>query len=71
VPYIPGGDCCGIVVETAPNESYFAVGAVVAAMFIAPRDALAQYARVSTSVCEKTPDLTLIPPVAAAALCDC
>lgn len=69
-PYIPGGDCCGMVVEVAPDEPYFCVGDVVAARFtVAPRDALAQYARVSTSVCEKIPDdPKLLSPVAAAAL---
>jgi NADPH:quinone reductase-like Zn-dependent oxidoreductase len=71
-PYIPGGDCCGIVVEVAPNEPYFCVGDVVAARFtVAPRDALAQYARVSTSVCEVITDDSkqhFISPADAAAL---
>ena len=66
-PYVPGGDCCGIVVETPTNESYFQKGDIVAARFtVAPRDAMAEYARVSTTVCEKVPDK--VSPEAAAAL---
>jgi NADPH:quinone reductase-like Zn-dependent oxidoreductase len=68
-PYVPGGDCCGIVVETAPDEAYFKKGDVVAARFsVSPRDAMAEYARVSTTVCDKVADTKLIPPVDAAAL---
>lgn len=73
-PYVPGGDCCGVVVETAESEPYFAVGDVVAARFtLAPRDALAEYARVSASVCDRVPALDggtklLLSPVEAAAL---
>ncbi|CAB9497695.1 furan-3-one reductase [Seminavis robusta] len=68
-PYIPGGDVAGIVVETAPDETYFQKGDVVAARFtVAPRDAMAEYARVSTSVCEKVSDTKKISPAAAAAL---
>lgn len=68
-PYIPGGDCCGVVMETMPDEKYFQKGDVVAARFTtAPRDAIAEYARVSTTVCEKVKNTTKISPLAAAAL---
>lgn len=72
-PYIPGGDCCGIVVETQQNETYFMKGDIVAARFtVAPRDAMGEYARVSTSVCEKVVNSIItdhqISPEAAAAL---
>eukprot|EP00934_Nitzschia_sp_Nitz4_P007581 Nitzschia sp. Nitz4//scaffold382_size14485//9074//10243//NITZ4_008937-RA/size14485-processed-gene-0.7-mRNA-1//1//CDS//3329549920//7571//frame0 len=68
-PYIPGGDCCGIVVETQPDEEYFQKGDLVAARFtVAPRYALGEYARVSTSVCEKIEDPSKITPAEAAAL---
>eukprot|EP00121_Abeoforma_whisleri_P006615 Awhi_evm1s6020 len=67
-PYIPGGDCCGIVMETCPEETYFQKGDIVAARFTnAPRDGLAEYARVSTVVCEKV-DISKITPEDAAAL---
>eukprot|EP00565_Helicotheca_tamesis_P008582 CAMPEP_0185728792 /NCGR_PEP_ID=MMETSP1171-20130828/4191_1 /TAXON_ID=374046 /ORGANISM="Helicotheca tamensis, Strain CCMP826" /LENGTH=383 /DNA_ID=CAMNT_0028397535 /DNA_START=32 /DNA_END=1183 /DNA_ORIENTATION=+ len=66
-PYIPGGDCCGIVVDPG-NSTYFKKGDVVSARFAAvPRDGIAEYARVSSSVCEKV-DTKKISPVAAAAL---
>ena len=66
-PYIPGGDVCGQVVEVPANETYFQVGDIVAARFtVAPRYGLAEYARVSTTVCEKVQDR--ISPVEAAAL---
>lgn len=68
-PYIPGGDCCGIVVETQEDEEYFQKGDIVAARFtVAPRDAIAEYARVSTNVCEKVKDTKILSPEAAAAL---
>mmetsp|Transcript_38147 Transcript_38147/g.70408 ORF Transcript_38147/g.70408 Transcript_38147/m.70408 type:complete len:400 (-) Transcript_38147:152-1351(-) len=68
-PYIPGGDCCGVVMETMPGETYFQKGDVVAARFtVAPRDAMAECARVSSVVCEKVTDTNKIPPEAAAAL---
>jgi NADPH:quinone reductase-like Zn-dependent oxidoreductase len=64
-PYIPGGDCSGIVWEI-PNEAEaddskdkcpFQVGDRVAARFVeGPRGALAEYAVVDTRVCEKIPD---------------
>ena len=67
-PYIPGGDCCGIVVQTNPQDDYFQVGDVVAARFTnAPRDAMGEYARVSTTVCEKV-DTSLVSPDEAAVL---
>lgn len=68
-PYIPGGDCCGIVTEVQPEETYFEVGDLVVARFSnAPRDALAEYGRVSTTVCEKLGKDSSITPVEAAAL---
>lgn len=62
-PYIPGGDCSGIVWEI-PQEAKdheenfpFQVGDRVAARFAeGPRGALAEYAVVDTRVCEKIPD---------------
>ena len=67
-PYIPGGDCCGIVVDPGTNGEYFQKGDVVAARFTAaPRDAMAEYSRVSASVCEKV-DTTKVTPEAAAVL---
>jgi NADPH:quinone reductase-like Zn-dependent oxidoreductase len=70
-PYIPGGDCCGIVIDPGTgntgsgsddgdnvNSNYFQKGDIVAARFtVAPRDAMAEYARVSSTVCEKV-DMT-------------
>jgi len=59
-PYIPCGDCCGIVVEIPPEaakDSHFEVGDRVAVRFAhGPRDALAEYAIVKTAVCTKVPD---------------
>jgi len=61
-PYIPGGDCSGIVWKvsdealTDPNFP-FSVGDRVAARFTeGPRGALAEYSIVDTTVCEKIPD---------------
>ncbi|KAG7361575.1 alcohol dehydrogenase [Nitzschia inconspicua] len=62
-PYIPGGDCAGIVLEI-PREATdnddalpFQVGDRVAVRFVeGPRGALAEYAVVDTRVCEKIPD---------------
>lgn len=62
-PYIPGGDCSGIVWEI-PTEAKnsernfpFQVGDRVAARFVeGPRGALAEYAVVDTRVCDKLPD---------------
>lgn len=60
-PYIPGGDCCGIVVELPERNSNddlpFRVGDRVAARFVdGPRGALGEYALVSTLVAAKVPD---------------
>ncbi|KAL7542672.1 hypothetical protein ACHAWF_007227 [Thalassiosira exigua] len=67
LPYIPGGDCCGIVVDPG-SSTYFQKGDVVAARFtVAPRDAMAEYGRVSSTVCEKV-DTSKVTPEAAAAL---
>ncbi|KAL3939816.1 MAG: hypothetical protein SGARI_001230 [Bacillariaceae sp.] len=66
-PYIPGGDVCGIVMETMPEENYFQKGDIVTARFtVAPRDGIGEYSRVSSSVCDKVPDG--VSPEAAAAL---
>jgi len=68
-PYIPGGDCCGVVVDVPDTETYFRRGDVVAARFtVAPRDAAAEFARVSATVCEKVTDVDKVSPVQAAAL---
>lgn len=68
-PYIPGADCCGIVMEIQPDEPYFKKGDRVAVRFSnAPRDALAEYARVSSTVCEKMAVTQNLSPLAAAAL---
>jgi len=61
-PYIPGGDCSGIVWQIPPEASEdpdypFKVGDRVAARFAdGPRGALAQYAIIDIRVCEKIPD---------------
>lgn len=63
-PYVPGGDCCGIVVELPPesgpggkNPVPFAVGDRVVARFVdASRGALGEYALVSTAVADKVPE---------------
>jgi NADPH:quinone reductase-like Zn-dependent oxidoreductase len=71
-PYIPGGDCCGIVVELPEQQQQqeelpFKVGDRVAVGFLeAPRGALAEYAIVSHIVAYKVPDS--ISSVDAAAL---
>jgi len=68
-PYVPGGDCCGIVMETMPGETYFQKGDVVAARFtVAPRDAMAEYGRVSSVVCDKVLDTNKVTPEGAAVL---
>lgn len=68
-PYTPGADCCGIVTEVQPGETYFQRGDLVAARFSnAPRDALGEYARVSTTVCEKVDPSSSLSPLEAAAL---
>jgi NADPH:quinone reductase-like Zn-dependent oxidoreductase len=58
-PYIPCGDCSGVVVEIPKEatDSPFKVGDRVAARFVVgPRDALAEYALIHQGVCEKVPD---------------
>ena len=70
-PYIPGGDCCGIVVELPEQQQQqeppFKVGDRVAVGFFeAPRGALAEYAIVSQLVAYQVPDS--ISSVEAAAL---
>lgn len=61
-PYIPGGDCAGVVAAVpdgaADDPKYpFEVGDRVAARFVeGPRGALAEYAVVDITVCEKLPD---------------
>jgi NADPH:quinone reductase-like Zn-dependent oxidoreductase len=61
-PYIPGGDCSGIVVELPENAEElkipFRVGDRVAARFAleGPRGALGEYSLVSHLVADKVPD---------------
>lgn len=61
-PYIPGGDCSGIVwqipTEASNDPNYpFQVGDRVAARFMeGPRGALAEYSIIDITVCEKIPD---------------
>jgi len=58
-PYIPGGDCCGIVVELPKDvkDLPFKIGDRVAARFVeGPRGALGEYALVSSKVAEKVPE---------------
>jgi NADPH:quinone reductase-like Zn-dependent oxidoreductase len=71
-PYIPGGDCCGIVIDlpTKVDPKHplpFQVGDRVVARFTEkPMGALGEYAMVSTLVADKVPDS--ISSVDAAAL---
>lgn len=70
MPYIPGGDCCGVIVDMG-NESSddlgFGVGDRIAARFVdGPGGALAEYALVSTKMTDKVPNG--ISPTEAAAL---
>eukprot|EP00538_Stauroneis_constricta_P008993 CAMPEP_0119563174 /NCGR_PEP_ID=MMETSP1352-20130426/22630_1 /TAXON_ID=265584 /ORGANISM="Stauroneis constricta, Strain CCMP1120" /LENGTH=378 /DNA_ID=CAMNT_0007611719 /DNA_START=133 /DNA_END=1269 /DNA_ORIENTATION=+ len=75
-PYIPGGDCSGVIVELPDDyeEAYFKVGDYVSVRFNeVPRGALAEYAVVSMNVCDKVPASTsgaasTISPDEAAAL---
>lgn len=61
-PYIPGGDCSGIVwkipEEASKDPDYpFQVGDRVAARFTeGPRGALAEYSIIDITVCEKIPE---------------
>lgn len=73
-PYIPGGDCCGIIVEVSDQKGKydkdinFELGDSVAVRFFDfPRGCLTEYAIVHKCVCEKV-DLTQTSPEAAAAL---
>lgn len=73
-PYIPGGDCCGIIVELSDRKGKydkdidFKQGDSVAVRFFDfPRGCLTEYAIVHKCVCEKV-DLTQLSPEAAAAL---
>lgn len=60
MPYIPGGDCCGFVVDMgneSPDDLGFNVGDRVAARFVdGPMGALAEYALISTKMCDRVPD---------------
>jgi 2-methylene-furan-3-one reductase len=57
MPYVPCGDCCGIVVEIEDPDLPFQVGDRVAARFVdRPRGALGEYALVSVRVADKVPD---------------
>lgn len=61
MPYVPCGDCSGIVVEipsTEDNKDFpFKVGDRVAARFVeGPRDSLAEYALVHQAVCDIVPE---------------
>lgn len=59
MPYVPGGDCCGIVVELPENtdDLPFKVGDRVAVRFDEkPAGALGEYALVSTRIAAKVPD---------------
>lgn len=59
-PYIPGGDCCGTVVDMGDalaEDLGFDVGDRIAARFVdGPMGALAEFALVSTEMCGKVPD---------------
>merc|ERR1719329_1652301 len=80
-PYIPGGDCSGIVVEVSNDDKRkkskddfdAKVGDLVAFRFYDyPRNCMAEYAVVHKNTCEKVPiksEKTIdITPVEAAAL---
>jgi len=59
-PYIPGGDCCGIVEDMGDSDPAllgFDVGDRIAARFDKyPRDALAEYALISPTMANIVPD---------------
>lgn len=58
-PYIPCGDCSGVVVEIPArvDKFPFKIGDRVAARFlVGPRDGLAEYALVHKAVCDKIPE---------------
>ena len=62
MPYIPGGDCCGIIVDISDEKGKhdsidFKKGDLVAARFYDfPFNCLAEYAIVHKAVCEKVQD---------------
>mmetsp|Transcript_23394 Transcript_23394/g.29491 ORF Transcript_23394/g.29491 Transcript_23394/m.29491 type:complete len:361 (+) Transcript_23394:50-1132(+) len=60
LPYIPGGDCSGSIVDMGtelPEDLGYDVGDRVAARFVdGPGGALAEYALISTAMCDKVPD---------------
>jgi len=78
-PYIPCGDCSGIVVEIPKMDNKkssskpfpFQVGDKVTARFVAfPRNALAEYALVRQEVCEKIPNgISFVDAAALAGAC--
>ena len=76
-PYIPCGDCSGVVVEIPPHDNAkdspfpFAVGDRVCARFVSfPRNALAEYAVIHQAVCEKVPsELSSVDAAALAGAC--
>jgi NADPH:quinone reductase-like Zn-dependent oxidoreductase len=57
-PYVPGGDCCGTVVEMPSDQNLpFQLGDTVAARFNEkPLGALGEYAIVSTNICDIVPE---------------
>lgn len=59
-PYIPGGDCCGRVVDMGDVDPFkvgYNVGDRIAARFVeGPRGMLCEYALVSTKMTSKVPD---------------
>lgn len=78
-PYIPCGDCAGVVVEIPSfpphsrhqKEFPFKVGDKVAARFVGfPRNALAEYAMVRQEVCERIPEgISFVEAAALAGAC--
>lgn len=68
MPYIPGGDLCGIVVDVHEDEQTFKVGDCVVAMFdtAGPRGALAEFKLVKTEKAAIKPQA--LSPVDACAL---
>lgn len=74
-PYIPCGDCSGIVVEIPDKDMVpnfpFQVGDRICARFVAfPRNVLAEYALVHQAVCEKVPEgITSVDAAALAGAC--
>jgi NADPH:quinone reductase-like Zn-dependent oxidoreductase len=60
MPYIPGGDCSGTIVDMGNESSEklgYTLGDRVAARFVdGPAGALAEYALISPKMCDKVPD---------------